>query len=98
VFAVQGHLPGAPQPHFPGGLGPFIGYVAAREPRPYEERPPEEPGWDDIEGDTRLDAFDDVGEWEAQHRPLIKVVSVIVCVSLVAAGLGTLLDIVLSVH
>jgi hypothetical protein len=60
---MQGHLPGPPQPHFPEGLAPFIGYVATREPRPLDDRPPAEPGWADVDG-TRLDVFDDVGDWD----------------------------------
>ena len=72
---MQGHLPGPPQPHFPVGLGPFIGYVATREPRPFGDRPPEEPAWRESDDDA-LDQFADVGEWEPMHRPLIKVMAV----------------------
>ena len=84
---MQGHVPGPPQPHFPQGLGPFIGYLATREPRPLDDRPPEEPAWADADG-ALLDQFADVGDWEPMHRPLVKVMAVIVSVSLVVAGIG----------
>ena len=83
---MQGHVPGPPQPHFPVGLGPFIGYVATREPRPYGDRPPEEPAWGTMR--RALDQFADVGEWEPMHRPLVKVIAVILSFSLVVAGWG----------
>jgi hypothetical protein len=92
---MQGHLPVPPQPHFPEGLGPFIGYLATREPRPLEERAPEEPGWADVD-EFQLDEFDDVGEWEPMHRPLLKVTAVIVSVALVIAGVGTVLEMLLT--
>ena len=95
-MAMQGHVPGSPQPHFPAGLGPFIGYMATREPRPLGERPPEEPGWADADDLDALDEFDDVGVWEPMHRPLVKVLAVIVSFSLVVAGVGTVLEVVLS--
>jgi hypothetical protein len=93
---MQGHLPGPPpQPHFPVGLGAFIGYVATREPRPLEDRPPQEPGWADEDGNA-LDMFDDVGDWEPLHRPLIKVIAVIVAISLLVGGVSTVLELVVS--
>jgi hypothetical protein len=92
---MQGHLPGQPQPQFPVGLGPFIGYVATREPRPLEDQAPQEPAWADAEG-YPLDQFDDIGEWEPMHRPLIKVLAVIVSLSLVLAGIGTVLEVLLA--
>jgi hypothetical protein len=92
---MQGHLPGPPQPHFPNGLGPFIGYIATREPRPFGDPPPSEPGWADAP-DGVLDEFDDVGDWEPMHRPLVKVTAVVLSVSLVLAGLGTVVDILLG--
>jgi hypothetical protein len=92
---MQGHLPVPPQPHFPEGLGPFIGYVATREPRPLDGRPPAEPGCGEVDG-SALDMFDDVGEWEPMHRPLIQVTAVILSVSLVVAGVGTVLELLLS--
>ena len=94
---MQGHLPGPPQPHFPVGLAPYLGYLATREPRPLDERGPEEPGWAEYEG-TELDEFDDIGEWEPMHRPLIKVTAVIVSLALVVAGVSTVLDMLLSVR
>jgi hypothetical protein len=92
---MQGHVPGPPQPHFPDGLGPFIGFLATREPRPLRERPVEEPGFDEVDG-YALDEFDDVGEWEPLHRPLIKAIAVIVSISLVVAGLSTVLELLVS--
>ena len=94
---MQGHLPGPPQPHFPEGLAPFIGYIATREPRPYDDRPPEEPAWGEAE-DGVLDQFADVGEWEPMHRPLFKVTAVVVSASLALAGVGTVLEVLLTAH
>jgi hypothetical protein len=79
---MQGHLPGPPQPHFP-------------EPRPLDDRPPEEPGWADAPEGV-LDVFDDVGDWAPMHRPLIKVTAVILAVCLVVAGVGTVLEVLLT--
>jgi hypothetical protein len=95
--AMLGHVPGPPQPHFPDGLAPFIGYLATREQRPLNERPPEEAAWADADS-TELDQFADVGEWERTHRPLVQVMAVIVSLSLVVAGLGTVLEILFSAH
>jgi hypothetical protein len=92
---MQGHLPGPPQPHFPDGLAPFIGYMATREPGPVGGRGLEEPGWAE-EPDGILDEFDDVGEWEPMHRPLIKVTAAVLSVSLVLAGVGTVLEMLLT--
>jgi hypothetical protein len=92
---MQGHVPVPPQPHFPEGLGPFIGYIATREPRPLDDRAPLEPG-SDVVDDHTLDMFDDVGEWEPMHRPLIQVLAVVLSLSLVLAGVGTLLEVLLS--
>ena len=94
---MHGQLPGSPQPHFPVGLGPVIGYVATREPRPLDERPASEPGpWVGEDEAAVLDEFDDVGDWEPLHRPLVRVVAVLVSVSLVLAGVGTVLELLLS--
>jgi len=92
---MQGHVPVPPQPHFPEGLGPFLGYVATREPRPLHDRPPEEAAWADADG-TVLDQFADIGDWEPMHRPFLRVMAVIVSISLVVAGVGTVLEIVLG--
>jgi hypothetical protein len=92
---MHGHLPGPPQPSFPVGLGAFIGYVATREPRLLDDRAPQEPGWADEDGNA-LDMFDDVGEWEPMHRPLIKVIAVIASISLLVGGVSTVLELVLS--
>jgi len=43
-----------------------------------------------------LDQFADVGDWEPIHRPLMQVIAVVVSISLVVAGAGTVLEIVLS--
>jgi len=94
---MHGHVPVPPQPHFPNGLGPFIGYIATREPRPLDDRAPYEPGWADMP-DGVLDEFDDVGDWEPMHRPLVKATAVVLSVSLVIAGVGTVLDLLLGVH
>jgi hypothetical protein len=94
---MLGHLPGPPQPHFPEGLGPVIGYMATREPRPLDDRPPEEPAWAECD-DHSLDQFADVGEWEPIQRPLVKVMAVVVSVSLLVAGVGTVLEVLLSAH
>jgi hypothetical protein len=94
---MQGHVPVPPQPHFPEGLGPFIGYVATREPSPLGDRPPSEPGGTDVD-ESSLDVFDDVGEWEPMHRPLIRVTAIIVSVSLVIGGVGTMLELLLTAH
>jgi hypothetical protein len=91
---MQGHVPVPPQPHFPDGLAPFIGYIATREPRGCGERPPEETGWGDM-GGTALDVFDDVGEWEPMRRPFFKVLAVIIALSLVIGGVSTVLELLL---
>jgi hypothetical protein len=94
---MQGHLPGPPQPHFPEGLAPFIGYMATREPRPFDERPPQEPAWGEGD-DGALDQFADVGDWKPMYRPLVKVTAVIVSISLLVAGVGTVLELLLTAH
>jgi hypothetical protein len=86
---MQGHLPVPPQPHFPIGLAPVIGYVATREPQPLEAMTPVEREWWEIDDEED-------GEWSSRRPALIKVTAVAVSVSLVLAGLGTLLDVVLS--
>jgi hypothetical protein len=93
---MQGHLPGPPQPHFPIGVAPFVGYIATREPRPFEDRPPAEPGADDLGDDPRLDFFDDIGPWERTHRPLFKATAVVLSLSLVLAGVGTVVELLLA--
>jgi hypothetical protein len=93
---MQGHLPGPPQPHFPNGLAPFVGYIATREPRPLDERVPIEAGPSEGGDYPPLDEFDDLGEWEPIHRPFFKATAVIVSVSLMLAGLGTVIELVLA--
>jgi hypothetical protein len=86
---MHGHLPVPPQPHFPAGLGPVIGYVATREPQPLEELTPVQPEWWEIDDEENQ-------EW-ARHRPAImKVTAVVLSLSLLLAGLGTVVDLVLS--
>ena len=72
-----------------------MGYLATREPRPLHDRPPEEAAWADADS-PELDQFADVGEWEPMHRPLVQVMAVIVSISLVVAGFGTVLEVLLS--
>ena len=94
---MQGHVPGSPQPHFPQGLAPFVGYLATREPGPRGGQVPPEPAWvDEREGNTELDQFADVGNWEPMHRPLIRVIAVLLSISLLIAGMGTLLELLLT--
>lgn len=93
---MQGHVPGPPQPHFPVGLGPFIGYLATREPRPLSERAPEEPGWVDDAELVAFDGFEDVGDWKPMRRPLVKVLAVVLSFSLVVAAAGTICEILLT--
>ena len=96
-MVMHGHLPGSPPPHVPVGLGPLIGYVATREPRRFDERPLPEPApWTGDDETSMLDEFADVGEWEPLHRPLVRVVAVLVSLSLVLAGVGTVLELLLS--
>ena len=85
---MQGHLPGPSQPHFPVGLSPAIGYLATREPQPLEDRTPELPPWWDEE------AYD--GEWGRHHSKVMKVTALVVSLSLVLAGLGTAVELILT--
>jgi len=86
---MQGHLPVPPQPHFPAGLAPVIGYLATREPQPLEEMTPVQPEWWEIDDEEHQ-------EW-ASHRPrVMKVTAIVVSISLLLAGLSTVLDVVLS--
>jgi hypothetical protein len=88
---MQGHLPVPPQPHFPTGLAPVIGYLATREPQPLEDVTPVQPEWWEIDDE-------DTQEWP-RHRPAImKVTAIVVSIALLLAGLGTVVDIVLSAH
>jgi hypothetical protein len=87
---MQGHLPGPPQPHIPPGFSPLIGYVATREPQPLDARPPEDVDW------LESDVYDE--PWSAGHRPLVKVTALVLSFCLVVAGVGTVLEILLSAH
>jgi hypothetical protein len=95
---MQGHLPGPPQPHFPTGLAPYVGYLATREPRPYDDRPPAEGSLEEAGDYPRLDQFDDVGEWERMHRPLLKATAVVLSLCLVLAGVSTVVELLLGSH
>jgi hypothetical protein len=85
---MQGHLPTPPQPHVPDGLAPVIGYMATREPQPLQERTPVAPDWWEID--------DGEEEWAPRHSRTIKATAIVVSISLLLAGLGTLLDLILS--
>jgi hypothetical protein len=98
VGPMQGHLPGPPQPHFPTGLAPYVGYLATREPRPFDDRPPAEGSGDENGDYPALDQFDDLGSWERIHPPLFKAIAVVVSLSLVLAGLGTVVQLLLAGH
>jgi hypothetical protein len=50
--------------------------------------PVERPWWDD----------DEEEDWPPRHPKLVKVTAVVVCLSLVLAGLGTLFEVVFSAH
>jgi hypothetical protein len=88
---MQGHLPIPPQPHVPVGLAPIIGYVATREPQPLEDRTPVAREWweDDDDQDE---------EWPSRHPRVIRVTAIVVSISLLLAGVGTVLEVVLSAH
>ena len=72
-----------------------MGYLSVREPRPLDDRPTQEPAWADADG-TVLDQFADVGDWEPMHRPVIQVLAIVVSISLVAAAVGTVLEVLLA--
>ena len=86
---MQGHLPVPPQPHVPIGLAPVIGYVATREPQPLEALTPVEREWWEID-----DEEDE--EWSSRRPAVMKVTAIVVSISLLLAGLGTVLDVILS--
>ena len=86
---MQGHLPVPTQPHVPVGLAPVIGYIATREPQPLEEMAPVGREW------WEIDDEEDDG-WPSRRQAVIKVTAIVVSVSLLLAGLGTVLDVVLS--
>ncbi|HEX3795880.1 MAG TPA: hypothetical protein VHV57_15410 [Acidimicrobiales bacterium] len=77
-----------PQPHFPTGLSPAIGYLATREATPLGERDelaPEEWSYEDLDQ-----------EWPSGHSRVVKVTAIIVSFSLIVAGLGTVVELVLT--
>jgi hypothetical protein len=87
---MQGHLPGPPQPHEPIGLSPIIGYLATRDPQPLDELSPSTPDWLDA------DIYDE--PWGRGHSRVIKITAVVVAVSMVVAGMSTVLELILSAH
>jgi hypothetical protein len=87
---MQGHLPTPPQPPLPDGLAPILGYIAMREPRPLDARAPVEREWWEIN--------DEEEEWTPRHSRVIKATAIVVSLSLLLAGVGTVLDLVLSSH
>jgi hypothetical protein len=89
VIPMQGHLPVPPQPHFPVGLSPVIGYIATREPQPLEEREPVEREWWETESEE---------EWPSRQPRVIRVTAIVVSASLLLAGIGTILGEVLGAH
>jgi hypothetical protein len=78
----------------------LVGYLATREPRPFDDPPPAERGGGEEEGGAypALDQFDDVGAWEPMHRPLFKAMAVVLSLCLVLAGLGTVVQLLLAGH
>jgi hypothetical protein len=62
--------------------------MATRDPQPLADRQPVEPEWWDDETYGE--------EWHSGHSPVIKVTAVVLSVSLIVAGLGTVLELVLS--
>jgi hypothetical protein len=88
---MQGHLPTPPQPHVPIGLAPVIGYMATREPQPLEERDPAHLEW------WEIDDMDDE-DWVPRRQRAMKITAIILSASLLLAGVGTMLEIVLSAH
>ena len=87
---MQGHLPVPPQPHIPVGLSPVIGYLATREPQPLEERTPVEREWWEMD--------DDEAEWPSRQPRVIRATAVVVSISLLVAGVGTVIGAVLTAH
>jgi hypothetical protein len=86
---MQGHLPTPPQPHVPIGLAPVIGYMATREPQPLEERDPADLEWWEVDGLNEK-------EWVPGRQRFMKITAIVLSVSLLLAGVGTVLEIVLS--
>jgi len=86
---MQGHLPTPPHPVYPVGLAPAIGYLATREPRPLDDHEPVEREWWEIDDDEEE-------EWPPRHRGVVKVTAIVLSISLLVAGVGTLLEVVLS--
>ena len=73
--AMQGHLPGPPQPHFPEAWGRSSATWPPASPDRSTIGRRRGAGWADVDG-RLLDEFDDVGDWEPMHRPVIQVTAV----------------------
>jgi hypothetical protein len=91
LTVMQGHLPVPPQPHVPVGLAPVIGYIATREPQPLEERTPVERAWWEMEDE-------DDQEWSSRQPRVIRLTAIVVSISLLLAGAGTVIGAVLTAH
>lgn len=89
LHPMQGHLPVPPQPHLPVGLSPVIGFIATCERQPLEEQAPAEREWWEIDGDE---------EWPSRQPRVIRVTAIVVSISLLVAGVGTILGAVLAAH
>jgi hypothetical protein len=63
--------------------------MATREPQPLESMAPVEREWWEID-----DEEDDV--WPSRRQTVIKVTAILVSISLLLAGIGTVLEVVLS--
>ena len=73
----------------PTASAPVIGYIATREPQPLEERAPVEREWWEMDDDE---------EWPSRQPRVIRVTAIVVSVSLLLAGIGTILGAVLAAH
>ena len=67
----------------------MIGYMATRDPQPLEERDPTDLEWWEDDG------FDEE-EWVPGRQRLMKITAIVLSASLLLAGVGTVLEIVLS--
>jgi len=83
-------VPGPSVPHEPIGGVPLLGYMAMRQAQPLEDRLPEDPDWLDA------DIYDQ--PWGLGHSRFVKVTAIVVVVSMVVAGMSTVLDLILSSH
>jgi hypothetical protein len=89
VTVMQGHLPVPPQPHVPVGLSPVIGYIATRQRQPLEERVPAEREWWEMDDDE---------EWPSERPRVIRLTAIVVSISLLLAGAGSVIGALLTAH